>query len=80
LISIFWRNSGRSFAAAAVSAAFGDLVILASGVLGLAVYTHASLGSVFAVGFAPFLPGEALKIIAVAAIALGVQRFRRNPA
>jgi biotin transport system substrate-specific component len=78
LISILWRNSGRSFMAAAISTALGDLVILSSGVLGLAVYTHTSLGPVLALGFAPFLPGEALKIAAVAAFAFGLQRFRRN--
>ncbi len=80
LISLFWRSSSRTFAAAAISAALGDLVILLSGVLGLAVFTHTSLRPVLAAGFFPFLPGEALKIAAVAACALGVQGFRRNPA
>jgi biotin transport system substrate-specific component len=80
LISILWRKSGRSFTAAAVSAALGDLVILSSGVLGLAVFTHTSLRPVLAIGFVPFLPGEALKVAAVAGFALGLRRFRRNAA
>jgi biotin transport system substrate-specific component len=80
LISVLWRNSGRGFVAAAISAAVGDLAILLSGVLWLSIFTHAALRSVLTIGFSPFLPGDALKISAVAALAVGVQRLRRRTA
>ncbi len=78
LISVLWRNSGRGFVAAALSAAVGDLVILTSGVVWLSVFTHAALRPIFTLGFYPFLPGDALKIAAAASLVLGVQRLRRR--
>jgi biotin transport system substrate-specific component len=78
LISVLWRSSRRGFVAAALSAAVGDLAILLSGALWLSVFTHAVPGPVFALGFYPFLPGDALKIAAAAALAVGVQRLRRH--
>ena len=78
LISVLWRSSSRGFVAAALSAAVGDLVILLSGALLLSVFSHAAPGPVFALGFYPFLPGDALKIVAAAALAVGLQRLRRR--
>jgi biotin transport system substrate-specific component len=80
LISVLWRSSSRGFVAAAISAAAGDLTILICGVLWLAVFTHASLRPVLALGLYPFLSGDALKIAAAAALAVGVQRLRRRNA
>jgi biotin transport system substrate-specific component len=56
------------------------LVILAGGGLWLAVLTHASMQSALTLGVLPFLPGDALKIAAAAAVAVGFQRFRRRAA
>ena len=78
LISFLWRRTNRSFAAAALSAAAGNLVILACGALWLATLTHASAQSVLTFAVVPFLPGDALKIVAAAALATGFQRFRRT--
>ena len=78
LVSFLWRRSGRSFAAALASAAAGNLAILACGALWLAVLTHASAQSAVALGVLPFLPGDALKIVAAAALATGFQRLRRH--
>jgi biotin transport system substrate-specific component len=78
LISFLWRRTSRSFAAAALSAATGNLVILACGALWLAAMTHASVQSVLTLAVVPFLPGDALKIVAAAALATGWQRFRRT--
>ena len=78
LISVLWRSSSRGFVAAALSAAVGDLVILLSGALWLSVFSHAAPGPIFALGFYPFLPGDALKIVAAAALAVGVLRLRRR--
>jgi biotin transport system substrate-specific component len=85
LIAFLWRRvsystASRGFAGAALSAAAGNLVILAGGGLWLAVLTHASMQSALTLGVLPFLPGDALKIAAAAAVAVGFQRFRRRAA
>jgi biotin transport system substrate-specific component len=77
LISILWRRTQRGFAAAALITAAGSFVILACGALWLAVLTHASLQSVFTLAVLPFLPGDALKVAAAAALGAGFVRYRR---
>jgi biotin transport system substrate-specific component len=77
LISYLWRSSRRTFAFAALSAAAGDLLILACGWLWLSMLTH-SAQPALAMAILPFLPGEALKIAAAAGIAAGAQRLRRR--
>ena len=81
LISYLWRMRGRSFITAALSAAAGDAFILLGGAAWLAMLTHASAQAVFTQSIFPFVPGDALKVIAAAAIAAGWQRLRsrRNP-
>jgi len=78
LISWLWRRMGRSFATAALSAAAGDLAILACGTLWLAGLTHAAALPSLALAMLPFLPGDALKIAAAAAMAVGFLRLRRR--
>jgi len=80
LISFLYRRTGpnHGFAAAALSAATGNLAILACGALWLAVLTHASARSVLALAVLPFLPGDMLKIAAAAALASGFHRLRRR--
>ena len=78
LISLLWRRSNRTFTAAALSAAAGNLAILIFGTLWLAVLTHASVQSLLTISVLPFLPGDALKIAAAAAIAAGRERLRRR--
>ncbi len=78
LISFLWRRSKRGFSAALLSATAGNLVLLASGTLWLAVLTHASARLAFSLAVLPFLPGDALKIAAAAALAVGLQRLRRS--
>ena len=66
--------------AALLSAAAGDLAILLCGALWLTVFTHASVQTTLTLAVLPFLPGDALKIAAAAALAAGYQRLRRrNP-
>ena len=80
LISFLWRRTRRGFTAALLSAAAGDLAILLSGALWLTVFTHAAVQTTFALAVLPFLPGDALKIAAAAALAAGYHRLRqRNP-
>jgi biotin transport system substrate-specific component len=78
LISLLGRRTSRGFAGAALSAAAGDLVILGCGGLWLAALTHASGQAVLTLGVFPFMPGEALKISAAAAVAAGFKRIRRR--
>ena len=80
LISFLWRRTQRGFAAALICAAAGNLVLLACGALWLAVLTHASVQSALTLAVLPFLPGDALKITAAAALAAGFHRLRRRTA
>jgi biotin transport system substrate-specific component len=80
LIAFLWRRSRRGFAIALLSAAAGDLVILACGSVWLATLTHASLSSVLTLAVLPFLPGDALKVATAAAMAAGFQRLHRKAA
>lgn len=77
LISYLWRRSQRGFVSALASAALGNLLILSVGALWLAALTHASSQVILTQSFFPFLPGDALKVAAAAAIAAGWQRTRR---
>lgn len=83
LIAFLWRRSRRGFGAALLSAAAGDVVILMSGFVWLAAWTHGasshgSMGTAFALAVLPFLPGDALKVAAAAAVARGIERARRR--
>ena len=80
LISVLGKRTARTFTMALVSAALGDLLILVSGAVWLSVLTHTaahtSAQSVLTLSVFPFLPGDAIKIAAAAAMASGFQRFR----
>lgn len=86
LIAYLWRRSGRGFSAALLSAATGNAVILLCGFAWLAVWTRGagsfesfgSLRTAFVLAVLPFLPGDAIKVVAAAAIAKGLERVRRS--
>lgn len=78
VIASLWRTSKRSLWWALLSAAAGNLIILAVGAVWLSVLTHASVNTVLSEAVIPFLPGDALKV-AVAA-ALGFEWYRNRPA
>lgn len=78
LASVLWRRSCGGFTTAALSATAGSLAILGCGALWLTVLTHASALTALTLGVFPFLPGDALKIVAAATLATGFQRFRRR--
>jgi biotin transport system substrate-specific component len=65
-----------SFASAAFSAAAGSVLIYITGASWLMIVTHQTLGVVFKMAVWPFLPGDALKVCAAAAIAIGVLKLR----
>ena len=78
MTSFLYRRSQRGFFAAAFSAAAGSLLVLALGAVWLAVFSHASVQNVLALAVIPFLPGDALKIVAAAGLATGFVRLRRH--
>lgn len=80
LISFLWRRTGRGFGPAFLCAAAGDLLILVCGAIWLAMLTHAFVRPAFALAILPFLPGDALKVAAAAAFAVGILRVRRRNA
>lgn len=78
LVAFLRRRLARGFTGAVLSAAAGDVMILLCGMAWLAAWTHGSLRSAFALAVLPFLPGDALKVVAAAAIANGLNRVRRH--
>jgi biotin transport system substrate-specific component len=80
LIAFLVRRTNRGFAPAALSAAAGSLVILFCGAVWLAALTHASVQSVLTLAVLPFLPGDALKVVAAAALAATWVRLRSRSA
>ena len=67
-----------NFGVAIASAAIGDILILACGVAWLATLTHFAPAKIAALAVVPFLPGDALKVIAAAAIVTGIARVRQQ--
>jgi biotin transport system substrate-specific component len=67
-------------AANITAGAFAIEFVLAMGALWLGILTHASLSHVFVMGVVPFLPGEAVKILAAAGIAASWMRLRQPAA
>lgn len=80
LVSFLWRRSGHGLASALIAASAGDLLILGCGALWLAAWTHLTLASAFALAVVPFLPGDVLKVAAVAGMAMAWVRVRRRAA
>jgi biotin transport system substrate-specific component len=78
LASFLWRRTGRGFPAALVSAAAASLAILACGALWLVALTHVSFLTAASLAILPFLPGDALKVVAAAALAVAVRRLRQR--
>jgi biotin transport system substrate-specific component len=83
LIAFLFRRSKRAFSGALLSAGTGNVLILLCGFAWLAAWTHGtgsygSLKSAFTLAVLPFLPGDALKVVAAAAIARGLERARRS--
>jgi len=77
LTSLIARRIGRAgFTSYAISAALGSIVILALGAGWFAVVTHQALGTALTMTVWPFLPGDAVKVCAAAAVALGYIRLR----
>ena len=67
LASWLYRRGRRSFPAALAGAGLASILILAAGATWLGLLTHVKLSVVFAQSVAPFLPGDAIKVLAATA-------------
>lgn len=76
LVALMWSRSKHTYWYALSSAAAGNLLILAGGALWLSAFTHAAPKTTIALAVIPFLPGDALKVAAVAALGSGWARIR----
>jgi biotin transport system substrate-specific component len=70
------RMHRASFSSYALSAALGSLLIFAMGATWFAVLAHQPIGTALKMTVWPFLPGDALKICAAAAVASGLVKLR----
>ncbi|MGC2398183.1 MAG: biotin transporter BioY [Acidobacteriaceae bacterium] len=78
LASALYRRWGRSFWSGLGGASLASLVILGAGSIWLATLTHAKLSAVVAQSALPFLPGDALKLLAAAACAKVLGSFGKH--
>src|SRR3984885_2949118 len=67
LASLLYRLGRRSFLAAVVSTGLASIFILAAGATWLGLLTHLKFSLVFTQSVAPFLAGDAVKVLAAAA-------------
>jgi biotin transport system substrate-specific component len=78
MVSAMWRRGARSFSRGLVVAGAGSLLTLTLGAVWLAVLTHAAPITVLNAAVLPFLPGDVLKVCAVAGIAARASRWRQG--
>jgi biotin transport system substrate-specific component len=67
LTSLLYQRGRHSFLGALMATGLGSIVILAAGATWLGLLTHLKFSVVFAQSVAPFLPGDAVKILAATA-------------
>jgi biotin transport system substrate-specific component len=67
MASVLYRRLRGSFLAALAASGLASLLILAAGATWLGLLSHLKFSLVFAQSVAPFLPGDAVKILAAAA-------------
>lgn len=85
LVALLWQkaagsDAGKGFYSALWAAAAGNLLILSCGAVWMALWLHSSARVVLVESVLPFLPGDALKVMAAAALAAGWMRLRRRSA
>ncbi len=67
LASLIYRRGQRRFVAALAAAGLASILILAAGATWLGLLGHLRFSVVFAQSIAPFLPGDAVKVLAATA-------------
>jgi len=75
-IASLWRSRKRTMGMALISAAVGNLIILGVGAIWLSILAHESFNTVLSQAVLPFLPGDALKVAAAAALGFGWSSLR----
>jgi biotin transport system substrate-specific component len=75
LTSVLFRRGHRRFPAAVASAGLGSLVILAAGAIWFGLISHMRLSWLFAESIAPFLYGDAVKVLAASACVTMLDSF-----
>src|ERR1700727_2665469 len=78
LASWLYRRGRRSFLAALTGAGLASILILAAGASWLGLLTHVKLSVVFAQSVAPFLAGDAIKVLAAAACVSMLRSFAED--
>jgi biotin transport system substrate-specific component len=78
LASWLYRGRRSSFLAALAGAGLASILILAAGATWLGLLTHVKLSVVFAQSVAPFLPGDAIKVLAAAACVSMLRSFAQD--
>ena len=71
------RKLAGGFGANLVAAAAGSALLMTAGVLWLGSLLHLAVGTALRLGLLPFLPGQAIKILAAAGIFTSLRRWRR---
>ena len=78
LTSFLSRRGQRRFVHSLASAAVGSLLILATGAVWLGLIAHESFSLIFAQSVAPFLLGDACKVLAAAGCATMLGALAKN--
>lgn len=76
--SLRLRFGRGGFVSSLFAASTSSVVILLCGAAWLAILTHQPAGTILTLSVLPFLPGDILKIVAAAASAVALGRFRRS--
>jgi biotin transport system substrate-specific component len=79
LASLLYRRGHRSFLAAVTATGLASIVILAAGATWLGLLTHLQFSVVFTQSVAPFLAGDAVKVLAAAACVSLLGSFGNDP-
>lgn len=79
LASVLYRRGRRSFWAALGASGLASVVILAAGSAWLGLLTHLKFSVVFAQSIAPFLLGDAVKVLAATACVSMLGSFGKEP-
>jgi biotin transport system substrate-specific component len=72
------RVRSAAFVSYVVSAAAGSVLILVAGASWFAMVAHQSMDTALKMTMWPFLPGDALKVCASAAVAVGILKLRNR--
>ena len=78
MASWLYRRGRRSFLAALTGAGLASILILAAGATWLGLLTHVKLSVVFAQSVAPFLAGDAIKVLAATACVSILRSFAED--